>query len=87
LRTGLPDGLFVYQISQFYCLFEGLGIENFGMFHGLLVFLGPFGSLYGHLVFFDNFGTLFPRKIWQPCMTNFKRKKLVKTKRDRAAAK
>jgi hypothetical protein len=32
-QTGLPDGVFSYQKSQFGDIFEGLGIKN-GIFYG-----------------------------------------------------
>jgi hypothetical protein len=32
--SGLPDGLFEDQKSQFGYIFEGLGAENVGIFYG-----------------------------------------------------
>jgi hypothetical protein len=40
LAAGLPDAVFVYQKYQF--IKEGLGIDNFGIFYGHLVFFGQF---------------------------------------------
>jgi hypothetical protein len=45
--TGLPDGLFAYQKSQFGNVFEGFGIENVGVCYSQRVFLYPFGMIYG----------------------------------------
>jgi hypothetical protein len=44
LKSGLPDGTFPYPNPNF-CMYilDGLGIENFGIFHGHLVSLYPFG--------------------------------------------
>jgi hypothetical protein len=39
---GLPDVLYAHKQYQFWYIFEGLGMENFG-FYGNLVFLKPFG--------------------------------------------
>jgi hypothetical protein len=38
-RLVLPDGIFAYQKSRFGNIFEGLGIENVGIFYSHLVFL------------------------------------------------
>jgi hypothetical protein len=35
--TGLPDGIFAYQKSQFWYIFEGLLMFNFDVFYGHLV--------------------------------------------------
>jgi hypothetical protein len=40
-EAGLPDGIFEYQKYQFWCILEGLGMKNFGIF-------------YIHLEFFDH---------------------------------
>jgi hypothetical protein len=50
---------------------EGLGIENFGVFHGHLVYFDRnFGIFYGSLLFwyihFFPFWFVAPRKLWQP---------------------
>jgi hypothetical protein len=57
VRTGLPDGLFSNQKSQFGKILEGLILEN----------VVPFGIFYGHLGYFMtiwytlcSFGTFFP---------------------------
>jgi hypothetical protein len=34
--SGLPDGIFSYQKSQFGKRFEGLRLENFNIFYGHL---------------------------------------------------
>jgi hypothetical protein len=38
VKPGLPDGIFSYQKCQFGYILEGLGTENFVVFHGHLVF-------------------------------------------------
>jgi hypothetical protein len=62
---GLPDGLFSNQKYQFGYIFEGLRMENAGIFYGHLEYflviwymLWPFGSL--------SFCYIVSRKIWQP---------------------
>jgi hypothetical protein len=72
--TGLPDGLFSNQKSEFGYILVGLGMEKVGIFYDYLEYftaiwyiLWPFGIVCGHLVYFSRFGTLRPRKIWQPC--------------------
>jgi hypothetical protein len=73
-KAGLPDGKFyMYQKSQFECFWEGLGMENVGIFYGHLKYLLatwnislPFGLFFGHLVCFSPFWYIVPRKIWQP---------------------
>jgi hypothetical protein len=73
LDTGLPDGLFSNQKSQFGVILVGLAIENLGIFYEHLVYftailtiLWPFGIFCGHLVNFSPFWYVVPRKIWQP---------------------
>jgi hypothetical protein len=53
--------------------FEGLAMENLGIFYDHLVYvtaigniLWPFGIFCGHLVYFSPFWYFLPRKIWQP---------------------
>jgi hypothetical protein len=55
-RTGLPDGKFSNQKSQFGDILEGLGMVNVAIFYGPLVYLmfnwyilWSFGIFYGHL--------------------------------------
>jgi hypothetical protein len=36
LSSGLPDGIFSYQKSQFRYILEGLGMKNIGKFYGQL---------------------------------------------------
>jgi hypothetical protein len=43
-NPGLPDGIISYQKSQFWYIWEGLGIQNVGIFSSHLVFLLPFGT-------------------------------------------
>jgi hypothetical protein len=66
----LPDGLFSNQKSRFGKNFEGLGMENVGMFYDHLEYftaiwynLGPFGIFCSHLVYFFRFGMFRPRQI------------------------
>jgi hypothetical protein len=69
LRTGLPNGLHTKK-KQFQCIFEGLAMENFGMFHGQLVYFRRFGILFWYfvaiLVHYFPFWFVVQRKIWQP---------------------
>jgi hypothetical protein len=37
LCTGLPDGIFAFQINQFVYVLEGLGMESAGIFYSHLV--------------------------------------------------
>jgi hypothetical protein len=47
IKPCLPDGIFEYQTSQLWYLFEGLGIKNFVDFCGHLVYFGGhFGISY-----------------------------------------
>jgi hypothetical protein len=45
----LPDGKFAHQKYQFY-IFEGLEMENVGIFMSIPNILRPFYIFYGHLV-------------------------------------
>jgi hypothetical protein len=78
---GLPDGIFAYQQSQFWYILQCLGMKNFGIFYGNLVFSYiAIRYLYGNLVrfmavwymffcyfvYFLPFGILYQEKIWQP---------------------
>jgi hypothetical protein len=72
-RTGLPDGLFSYQKTQFGYILEGLGMETVGIFYEHLEYFSAiwyiflqFGIACGRLVYFSRFGMFGPRKIWQP---------------------
>jgi hypothetical protein len=47
--TGLPDGIFSDQNSQFWSIFVGCGMKNVWMFNGLLVLLSPFGIFCGNI--------------------------------------
>jgi hypothetical protein len=49
-RTGLPDGLFSNQKSQFWSTLEGLRMENIVIFYDHMENLRPFGKIYGRLV-------------------------------------
>jgi hypothetical protein len=73
---GLPDGLFACQKSQFWYIFEGLGMEYFGMSFVQFLFLMPFGVFYGHLVYyvlvwyiFSKFGMFYEEKSGSPGAT------------------
>jgi uncharacterized membrane protein YiaA len=37
--AGLPDGIFLYQKSQFGYILEGLGMKSVGIFNGHLEYL------------------------------------------------
>jgi hypothetical protein len=59
LLPGLPDGIFSCQKSKFWVFLEGYGMENVGVFYGLLEYvmahwhnLWPFDIVYGHFVYF-----------------------------------
>jgi hypothetical protein len=59
LHAELPDGIFSNQKSLFGSIFEGLTMEDCGIFYGLFViFCGLFGIFYGYLVYFSRFGML-----------------------------
>jgi hypothetical protein len=71
--TGLPDGLFSKQKSQFGQKFEGLRLENIDLLYGHLEyfkdiwdFLRPFGTFSVHRVYLFRFWNHASRKIWQP---------------------
>jgi hypothetical protein len=51
-HPGLPDDIFAYKISQFWYIFEGLGMENVGIFYDNSTILRPFAILHSHLVYF-----------------------------------
>jgi hypothetical protein len=75
--TGLPDGLFSNQKSQFGSILDGLAKENLDIFYDHFVYftaigniLWPFGIFCGNLVYLSPFWYFGPRKIWQPgCFT------------------
>jgi hypothetical protein len=78
--SGLPDGLFSKQKSQFGEILGGhcLGrcwyiLRPFGLFYGYLVYfaaiwyiLWQLGILYGHLVYFSRLGMLHQEKSGNP---------------------
>jgi hypothetical protein len=71
-KTGLPDGIFSYQKSQFGYMLEGLEMENVGIFYGHLKYVTSTGrffvrlKIFGrHLIYFPPFWYIAPRKIWQ----------------------
>jgi hypothetical protein len=70
--SGLPDGLFSNQNSQFGQMFEGSRLENVDIFLSHLEYLEAFGIFYDHLVHFVLIWYIFPvmgimhKKIWQP---------------------
>jgi hypothetical protein len=65
---GLPDGVFAYQKTKFWFIFEGLEMKKSG------IFLLSVGNLHkGHVVYFLvilvfilPFWYVVRRKIWQP---------------------
>jgi hypothetical protein len=71
--TRLPDGIFSNQKQQFRYIWEGLGMENCGIFHlhsGYFVMiwytLWSFSIFCDSLVYFFRFGTLFKGKSGSP---------------------
>jgi hypothetical protein len=51
LGSGLPDGIFSNQKSQFGEILEALGIEKVGIYSTAIWYiLRPFGKFYGHLI-------------------------------------
>jgi hypothetical protein len=66
IRTGLPDGAFSNQKSQFGYILEGLGMENVGIptyFRAICNILRPFDVCYGHWIIwahFSQFGYIVP---------------------------
>jgi hypothetical protein len=68
--TGLPDGLFLYQKSQFGYISECIGMENVGIFYNHFEYfaaiwynLWPFSIVCGHMVIF---WYIWTKKTWQP---------------------
>jgi hypothetical protein len=49
LKSGLPDGMFVFKKLKLGYILEGIGMENVGMFYGNLVCFA-----YGNLVCYGN---------------------------------
>jgi metabotropic glutamate receptor 6/7/8 len=45
-RPGLPDGILSNQKSQFGKIWEGLGMEKVGIFHGHMVYIIAFSFWY-----------------------------------------
>jgi hypothetical protein len=43
MQSGLPDGIFSNQKSQFGSISVGLAVEDVGIFYGHLVYYWPFG--------------------------------------------
>jgi hypothetical protein len=68
LRTGLPDVLFSYPKSQFGYIFEGLGLENVGVFydHGLYFMASLVYAVCVSLVYSSYFGMLDQEKSGNP---------------------
>jgi hypothetical protein len=69
----LPDGIFSNQKFQFGKIFEGLEMEDVGIFYVRLVYIAAilynlwtFGMFYGYLIYFSPFWYVALRKIWQP---------------------
>jgi hypothetical protein len=74
-RSGLPDGLFSNQKSQFGYILEGLAMKNVGIFYDHLVYftairntLWPFGIVCGNLVYFPPLGILDREKSGNPAI-------------------
>jgi hypothetical protein len=57
----LPDGLFSNQKYQFWKIFEGLPMENVGIFMSFGSISRPFGIFCGHLVYLKVIWYIFPR--------------------------
>jgi hypothetical protein len=62
--TGLPDGKFSYQKSQFGSISEGLGIKI--LIYFLWYILWPFGNLEVILEYVSPFWYIVQRRFWQP---------------------
>jgi hypothetical protein len=52
MKSGLSDGIFSNQKSQFGSILEGLTIEDEIYFMGIWSISRPFGMFNGHLVYF-----------------------------------
>jgi hypothetical protein len=69
-RTGLPDGIFSHQKSQFGSIMEGFGLENVCILYDHMEYftamLWPFGLFYGHLLYFSSFGMFYQEKSGNP---------------------
>jgi hypothetical protein len=66
-NSGLPDGLFSNQKSNFGEILEGLAMEDVGIFYGHLVhftvfcyILWTFGIVLGNLIYFSPFWYFVP---------------------------
>jgi hypothetical protein len=57
--------------SQFGYIFDGLGMEDVGIFYGHLEYLRPFGVSCGNLVHFFRFGLLCREKSGNPVLKEF----------------
>jgi hypothetical protein len=68
--TGLPNDIFAYQKYQFWYTLSDLGMEQFSIYYGHLVFSWTFGKFLwlfcGHLVCFSVFGILYQAKSGNP---------------------
>jgi hypothetical protein len=69
----LPDGLFSNQRNKFGKIFEGLALEDVGVFYGHVVhftvfcyILRTFGIVCGNLVRFSRFGISYQEKSGNP---------------------
>jgi hypothetical protein len=83
MRTGLPDGLFSNQQSQFGKILEGLAMLVYFMTIWSILwpleifYMWPFGIFCGNLVFFPRFGILDQEKSGNTgCESSCKRKVL-----------
>jgi hypothetical protein len=68
-RSGLPDGTFEKQKSKFWYNLKGLGMDTFGMFNDLLVFLWSIDIFYGYN--FPRFDMLYQEKSGNPGVGSF----------------
>jgi hypothetical protein len=64
---GLPDGMFSNQKSKFGYIWEGLAMEDVGIFYGHLIHFTVFWYILWTFGTLSPFGYFVPRKIWQPC--------------------
>jgi hypothetical protein len=62
--SGLPDGIFSNQKSQFGYILECFAMEDVGTFYGNLVYFTAILYIVTSYIF--PFWYVVPRKIWQP---------------------
>jgi hypothetical protein len=66
LGSGLPDGFFSNQKSQFVLTLEGLAMENVGVFYVHLAYFTAIWYILPVLVHLNQLWYFVSRKIWQP---------------------